>query len=416
MPTIDQQIKWNSARAQMMLDPDIVNLNSGSFGPTPRPVFEAATRYRERLAAEPVAFLIRETPDMLWDAREQLARFVGGMPERLIFTTNVSASMNIVANALQLSCPGEILLTDHEYGAMHWCWERCAQRLGLRLRTFPLPVMTESPDEIVEAVVSAIRPETRLLFLSHVVSHTGLVLPVEKICHAARGRGVLTVIDGAHAPVMVRVNVEQIGCDFYGANCHKWLLAPIGAGFLYASGENMRRLRPLHVSWGWHYPHAKADEKSPFGNTHRIHHLEFEGTRDPSPWLAVRDALAFQDSLGWANIRTRNEQLVQHVRLRLGEEIGLLHWTPNHPELHGFLTAFRLSEGLSPEILRQLFWERKIEVLIAERPYGPALRVSTHFYNTHEEIDHLASVLPEVLEEARRLSSQPKQRDDSYPL
>ncbi len=400
----------------MMLDPEVVNLNSGSFGPTPRPVFEAATRYRERLAAEPIAFLVREAPDMLWDSRQQLAEFVGGVPERLIFTANVSAAINVVANSLEIPGPGEILLSDHEYGAMHWCWERCAQRLGLRLRTFPLPVMAESPDEIAEATISAIRRETRLLFVSHVLSPTGLVLPVEKICHAARERGVMTVIDGAHAPGMVPVDIERFGCDFYGANCHKWILAPIGAGFLYAAGQSLDRLRPLQVSWGWHYPHAKANERSLFGNTHRVHHLEFEGTRDPAAWLAVRDALAFQGSLGWENIRTQNELLVQHCRLRLSRVVGLPEWTPNHPELHGFLTAFRLPQDLSPETLRRLFWERHIEVLVAERPYGPVLRVSTHFYNTCEEIDRLGSVVPEVLQEAQRLSQEVPTKDDAYPL
>src|SRR5207302_181116 len=169
---------WSDARAQMLLDPKVANLNTGSFGPLPRIVFEHVTKLRHRLAEEPMDFLVRQAPPLLWQAREHMASFVGGDPYRLVFTTNVTAAINMVASSLRLAAPGEILLTDHEYGAMHWCWERAAQRLGLRLRTFALPTMPKSPDEIVTAAVAAMTPDTRLFFFSHVLSPTGLVMCV----------------------------------------------------------------------------------------------------------------------------------------------------------------------------------------------------------------------------------------------
>ena len=169
---------------------------------------------------------------MLWEARERLAQFLGGDPRRLVFTANVTASVNL-SSSLQLAAPGEILLTDHEYGAMHWCWDRAARRLGLTLRTFPLPTRAEDPDEIVAAAVNAFTDRTRLFFFSHVLSPTGLVLPARKLCQAAKQRGILTMIDGAHAPAFVPLDLADIPCDFYGANCHKWLLAPTGSGFLH---------------------------------------------------------------------------------------------------------------------------------------------------------------------------------------
>src|SRR6516162_4153086 len=136
---------WSSARSQMLLDPTVTNLNTGSFGPLPRPVFDRATELRRRLAAGPMDFLLRQAPPLLWESRRRLADLLGGDPRRLVFTANVTASVNVVAASLRLAAPGEILLTDHEYGAMHWCWERAAQRLGLTLRTFPLPILTEDP-------------------------------------------------------------------------------------------------------------------------------------------------------------------------------------------------------------------------------------------------------------------------------
>src|SRR5947209_10882628 len=223
---------WSAARAAMLLDPSIVNLNTGSFGPTPRVVFDLATALRRRQAEAPMAFLLREAPPLLWHARERLAAFLGTSPYGLVFTQNVTAAVNVVAASLRLAAPGEILMSDREYGSMQWCWERAAQRQGLAIRTFRLPLMPASPGEIVEAVRAALTPRTRLLFFSHVLAATGMVLPAKDLCDLARAHGVLTVVDGAHAAAMIDVAVDALGCDFYGGNCHKWLLAPLGAGFL----------------------------------------------------------------------------------------------------------------------------------------------------------------------------------------
>src|SRR5947208_10144624 len=155
---------WATARSQMLLDPQVINLNTGSFGPLPRVVFERVTELRRRLAEEPMDFLLRQTPPLLWAARERLARFLGAEPRRLAFTANVTAAVNTVAAALRLAAPGDILLTDHEYGAMHWCWERAAQRQGLTVRTFPLPILAQTPGAIVDAFREAVTEGTRVLF------------------------------------------------------------------------------------------------------------------------------------------------------------------------------------------------------------------------------------------------------------
>ena len=178
---------WADARKQMLLDPTVTNLNSGSWGPLPSCVFEHVTVLRRRMAEEPMNFFVRLAPDLLWNARERMATFLNGDPKRLIFTANVSSAINIVASGLTLASPGEILLTDHEYGAMQWCWERVAQEHKLTLRTFRLPLMAKSPQQIVDAACAAFTPQTRLLFFSHVLSPTGLVLPAEQLCAEARG-------------------------------------------------------------------------------------------------------------------------------------------------------------------------------------------------------------------------------------
>ncbi len=385
---------WSQARSRMLLDPAVANLNTGSFGPLPREVFDRATELRRRLAEEPMDFLIRQAPPLLWEARERLAGFLGADPRRLAFAANVSAAVNVAAAALRPAAPGEILLTDHEYGAMHWCWERAAQRLGLTLRTFPLPVMADSPGEIVDAFAAALSDRTRILFFSHVLSPTGLVLPAREICAEARRRGVLTVIDGAHAPAMIPLDLDAVGADFYGGNCHKWLLAPTGSGFLYFGPGAEERVQPLQVSWGWHYDRGRPDERDEWGSTPRLRAYEFEGTRDPCPWLAVPAAIDFQAELGWDHIRGRIRELVEHVRQQLGGRLGLPLATPDHPDLRGAMTAFRLPAGIDPTALRRHLWEKhRVEAPVIERPEGLLIRVSTHFFNTEDEIARLEQAL-----------------------
>jgi isopenicillin-N epimerase len=381
----------------MMLELTVTNLNTGSFGPTPRCVFERVTELRRRLAAEPMDFLLRQAPPLLWTARERLAAFLGTSPTRLAFTANVTAAINIVAAGLRLTGPGEILMSDREYGTMQWAWERAARRQGLDVRFFKLPLMPRNAGEIVDAVRAALTPRTRLLHFSHVLAATGLVLPARKLCNLARDHGVLTMVDGAHAPAMVPVAIDDLGCDFYGGNCHKWLLAPIGAGFLALAAGAIDRLEPLQVSWGYHYDRDRADDRDNDGSTPRMRALEFEGTRDPSAWLAVPEAIDFQDELGQDAIRVRIRHLTTRTRELFDGLCGLRLSTPADPTLSGAMTAFWCPPGTDDEQLRRRLWDRRIEALVNKWPEGVMLRISTHFYTTESELERLAEAMPSLL-------------------
>jgi isopenicillin-N epimerase len=197
---------------------------------------------------------------------------------------------------------------------------------------------------------------------------------------------------------MIPLDVDGIGSDFYGGNCHKWMLAPTGSGFLHFAPGAEERVQPLTVSWGWHYERSKGDVPDEFGSTPRLRGYEFEGVRDPCPWLAVPTAIDFQEGLGLERIRGRIAELAGHVRERFArlDEVSLA--TPSYPELHGAMTAFRLPPGTDGPALRRDLWERhRIEAPVVDRPEGLLLRVSTHFYNTVEEIDCLADALPALL-------------------
>ncbi|MGL4554466.1 MAG: aminotransferase class V-fold PLP-dependent enzyme [Gemmataceae bacterium] len=379
-----------------MIDPTVSNLNTGSFGPLPRAVRDRVTDLRDHLAAEPMDFLLRRQPGELWLARERLAAYLNVTPQRLVFTSNVSASVNLVAASLKLPAGGDVLMTDHEYGAMVWCWERAARRLGLTLRTFPLPTRAEDPAEVVEAAVRAMTPKTRVLFFSHVLSPTGMVLPAKELCAEARRRGVLSVVDGAHAPAFLPLDVAAVGADFYAANAHKWLLAPTGTGFLHFAPGTEDRLEPFHVSWGWHTQAKDLDERDDFGSTARIKRLEFEGTRDVCPWMSVPEAIDFQAALGPDAVRARMRELAAVSRRLFG-------WLPvATPErLSGAMVAYELPAGTDPVRLRKCLWEARTEINVIERPDRLLFRTSTHFYNTEAELERLAGLLPGMLERSR---------------
>jgi isopenicillin-N epimerase len=399
-------VNWLAARSQIMLDPTVTMLNTGSFGPTPIPVFEAANQYRRMMAMGPTNFYTRTLPPLLWNARSRTANFLGTTPDRFLFTTNVSASINLIASGVAIAGPGEILMTDHEYGSMVWCWERAAARQGLEIRTFPLPHLPRDPAEIVEAATRAITARTKLLFFSHALSPTGMVLPAKELCAEARRRGIMSIIDGAHASAMIPLNIDDVGADYYCGNLHKWLLAPMGAGYV-AVRDWSRHIEPLHVSWGYkpdaypigeHTASAVPDAPDAFGSTRRTRFLEFEGTQEVCPWLAAPAAIDFQAALGWDAVRNRYAELAAFCRDRFGK-LGYKLATPADRRMSGAMTAFELPRNLNISRLRERLWSHRIEVPINERPDRLLFRVSHHFYTTEAEIDTLADRLPTLVAE-----------------
>lgn len=391
---------WGNARGLMLLDPTVAYLNAGAAGPLPRAVFDTVTGYRRHLAAEPIDFQLRRVPPLLWAARERLARYVGGDPCRLVFTTNVTGAVNLVASGLSLASPGEILLTDHEYRPMRMCWERAARRQGLAVRVLRLPRDPAGPEEILAAAAAAMGPRTRLFFFSHVISATGLIMPVRQLCDLAAERGVVTVVDGAHGPAFTDLELAHVRCDYYAGSGHKWLLAPAGTGFLYCAPQALERLEPAQVSWGYgDSPDAGSpDGRNRFGSTPRLRRFEVEGTRDICPWLALPDAIDLQTEIGPARLVARMRELAGQVRDRLTGWRGLVPVTPDHAALSGGMTSFALPIGTDAAALSAGLWERfRVDVAVVEGPRQPLIRVSTHFFNTRDDIERLAEALGELV-------------------
>jgi isopenicillin-N epimerase len=379
---------WSSLRRHWLLRPDVIYLNHGAFGPSPRRVLEARRQWAERLAGDPWDFLARQMAGHLAEARARLGRFVGAGGDDLIFVENATVGMNIVAASTPLAPGDEVLATNHEYGAVLRLWDRACTRSGAQLVIHPLTVPFTSGEQVVESLMSAVTPRTRLLVFSHVSSPTAVILPAAEICRAARDRGLMVCIDGPHAPVQVPLNISALDCDYYTASCHKWLAAPFGSGFLYVHPRVQSRVQPVVVSWG-HTPGESAfswrDE------------FIWTGTRDPTAFLAVPAAIEFIESLGLDEFRRRTHALARQAREQITALTGLEPLTPDEHRWFGSMASLPLPPG-EAQPLQDALWQRfGIEVPIFAWGEQRLVRVSCHAYNTAQEVERLVDALRTVL-------------------
>jgi len=407
-----------------LLDPDITFLNHGSFGACPLPVLAAQQRLRQQLEREPVRFFMREFEALLDDARSQLATFVGAKPDDLAFVPNATTGVNTVLRSLQFERGDELLTTDQEYNACRNALNFVAERAGAQVVVAKIPFPIGSPEQVVEAVMERVSPRTRLALLDHVTSQTGLIFPIQQLAHHLAKRGVELLVDGAHAPGMLRLNLGEMEITYYTGNCHKWLCAPKGAAFLYVRRERHSVIRPLTISHG-------ANSRS---NRSRFQ-LEFDwtGTDDPTAYLCVPEAIRFMGSLlpgGWSELMAQNRAMVLAARQLLCQALEVM--PPCPPEMIGSMAVVPLPDSAtqrsaggsssgalpqaqgsaggsfggyveqaevvergSPPLQDFLFEQFGIEVPVI--PWGEIpwqlIRVSAQLYNTQEQYEYLASAL-----------------------
>jgi isopenicillin-N epimerase len=379
------------------LDPEVAFLNHGSFGAAPRAVLDEQQRWRERLEREPVLFLGRQIQGLVDEARAVLAGFLGARVEELAFVPNATTAVNAVLRSLPFAPGDEILVTDQGYNACRNTVEFVAARSGARVVVARVPFPLRSPDEVVEGVLAALTPRTRLALLDHVTSPTGIVFPIERLVRELRERGVPVLVDGAHAPGMLPLDLAALGADYYTGNLHKWVCAPKGAAFLWVREELQERIRPVVISHG---ANARSDTRSRF-------QLEFDwvGTDDPTAWLCVPAALRFMGGLfpgGWDELRERNRALALEARSLLAGALGVEPPAPD--EMIGTLAALRVPDAASSgpasafdvdPLQRALFERHRIEVLMPTWPAPPRrwVRISAQAYNAIEDYRALADAL-----------------------
>ena len=377
----------NDLRRYFLLDPSVTFLNHGSFGATPKPVFDEYQRWQLELERQPVEFLGRRFAGLMAESRAALGAYLGTHADNLVYTQNVTVSLNIVARSLNLGAGDEVLATDHEYGAMDRTWRFLARERGFAY--INRPVALTSKEDFVESFWAGVTPRTRVVFLSHITSPTALIFPVEEIVNRARAAGLITVIDGAHAAGQIPLDLDTLGADFYGGNLHKWLCAPKGAGFLYARPEAQHLLKPLVVSWGYE---PETPGASAFIDQH-----EWQGTRDIAAFLSVPATIEFMRTHDWDAVRRECGLLLGEA---IGQVCGLTGLTPRHApdfDLRGQMGAAPLPLSDLAALKTRLYDEYKIEVPLVQWQDKQFIRISVQGYNSREDIDLLVTALRHLL-------------------
>lgn len=370
-------------RDEFLLDPDVTFLNHGSFGACPRTVFERYQEWQLELERQPVLFLARRLEGLLAEARGALADYVHCDPDDLVFVPNATAGVNVAAWPSGLQPGDEVLTTDLEYGALDLAWEHVCGDFDARYVRTPIRLPIADEEEIVETIWSAVTARTRVLFLSHHTSTTALTLPVAELCRRARERGIRTIVDGAHVPGHLSLDLRGLDPDFYAGNCHKWLCAPKGAGFLYVRRELQRDVHPMLLSWGY-----EGDDPS-FTMRH-----EKQGTRDPSAYLTVPAAIAWQREYDWDAVRVRCHDLARQA----AAELQLLPVVPGRRhDLYGQMVALQLPDDAPDDLQERLYDEHGIEIPVADHNGQKLIRPSFQGYNDAGDLERLRAALGALL-------------------
>jgi selenocysteine lyase/cysteine desulfurase len=367
---------WALVRAQYMIPPDRLFLNPATLGPQPRVVVDAVVKHTRRTA---------ETypPRTDWAVlKADVGALLGADPAGLVFPRNTTEAMNFVANGLDLAPGDEVLTTDHEHIGGLCCWELAAARRGVELRQLPLPVPASSSEQIVELFRDAITPATRVVSVSHVTFTNGTVMPVAELVALCRERGIICVVDGAHPPGMMRVDMAALGPpDFYASSPHKWLGAPQGTGLLWMAEEWRTRLWPTEASGGW-------DDLSL--GAHRFNHL---GTLDESRLAGLHAAVRFHQAIGSDRVEARCRHLRKRLRAGLETLPGVTIATPAGEALSAGVVSFALRDVDSLELQRRLARAGNVRTrVVSEYDYG-WMRLAPHVYNTEEELERVVGLI-----------------------
>jgi len=372
---------------EWMLDPSITYLNHGCFGARPRSVVEHQQHLRNEFEADPFDVLHRRRNEQLAEARQTVSAFLGAPADDFVFVTNATAGVNAVLRSLRLQPGDELLTVNHVYNAIRMTMQYVADRAGATAREIDLPVPIGSPDQIVNTIQDNLRERTRLLIIDEVSSPTAVVFPVEAICRLCEAHGIDVLVDGAHAPGMLDVNIKRLNPAYYAGNLHKWVCAPVGAGFLYVRPDKQTDIHPPVISH--------------FLNQGLVEEFNWQGTRDVTPWLSVPAALEYFNQYGWQRVREHNHAMAVWAQQYLAQQWDVEPVAPTDGAMLGsMVTVFAPREAARFEsgeaLIDALFEQHGIEVAVFDWNDQRFVRVSCQIYNTVEDYERLAKAVREL--------------------
>jgi isopenicillin-N epimerase len=379
----------SSIRDQFLLRPDITFLNFGSWGACPKPVFERYQQFQLELEQEPVLFFTQTGLQHVEKARQALGEYLDADADDLVFVTNPSYAVNIIAKSFALGAGDEVLTTEWEYGACDRTWQYYCDKAGARYVKQPIRLPLQSQDDFVAQFLQGVTKRTKLIFLSHITSSTAIRFPVEKIVAEAKKLGIMTFVDGAHAPAQVPLRLRSLGADIYTGACHKWMMTPKGSSFLYVRKEHQALFDPLVISWGY-----KADKPS---HSLFLDYHQQQGTRDFSAFCCIPAAISFMKEHNWEEVSSQCRQLVLNNAMRFCNLLGAEPLLP----LDDFFVRQLLSIPIrtqEPELLKaRLYEEHRIQIPVMRHGDRVFIRYSIQAFNSQEDLDRLEQALLRIL-------------------
>ena len=379
----------SNIKSQFLLRDDVTFLNFGSFGACPKPIFERYQQYQLELEQEPVQFITVTGLQYLKQSREALAAYINCPADDVVYVTNPSYAVNIIAKSFNLQKDDEILTTNLEYGACDRAWNYYCKKVGAKYIRQPITLPIPSKEDLINEFFKGLTSKTKLVFISHLTSSTGLRMPVEEICAIAKQKGILTFVDGAHAPGQLPLNLQTLQADIYTGACHKWMMTPKGSSFLYVKNEHQHLFDPLIVSWGYQ---STAPSQSQFLDYHQM-----QGTRDFSAFLCIPNAIEFMQQNNWSAVSKTCKEMVQQNAPRFCK---LLKATPTAPITDDFIcqlysTPIKTKQPL--ELHRHFFNAYKIEVPVMPHGDNVFLRYSIQAFNTQNDLDKLYNAIEDII-------------------
>lgn len=376
-----------------LLNPDITYLNFGSFGACPKEVFDDYQKWQLELETEPVQFFATNGPSHLKNSRSALAQFINAPAEDLIFTPNPTYAINAIANSIGLKPGDEILSTNLEYGALDRAWNFHCKKHGATFIRQSITLPIADKETFVAEFIKGFSEKTKAIFISHITSVTGIILPVKEICEAAKERGVMTIVDGAHVPGHVKLDLAILKADVYTGACHKWMMTPKGCTFLYVTKSLQHSIDPLVVSWGY-----ESDQP---GESQFFDYHQFNGTRDYSAYLTVPAAIRFMEKHNWNQVSDQCRSLVRSYAPRFATLSGMPAIAPVTEEFLGQMFSIPVTLSNPQQFQKMLFSKYKIEVPVMVQNGRVFIRYSINGFNDATDLDHLYRALEMELTEAK---------------
>lgn len=379
--------------SHFLLNPNITYLNFGSFGACPQEVFEDYQKWQRELESEPVQFFAVNGPAYLKTSRIALAGYINAPQEDLIFTPNPTYAINAIANSIGLQPGDEILSTNLEYGALDRTWNYYCKKAGATFIRQPITLPIANKETFVSEFVKGFSAKTKAIFISHITSVTGIILPVQEICAEAKKRGLITIVDGAHVPGHVKLDLAELQADVYTGACHKWMMTPKGCTFLYVTKSLQNSIDPLVVSWGY-----ESDQP---GESQFYDYHQFNGTRDYSAYLTIPAALNFMEKYDWQKVSENCKSLVRTYAPRFVSLSGLPPISPISSEFLGQMFSIPVTLANPQQFQKMLFSKYHIEIPVMTQNGRTFIRFSVNGFNDASDLDQLYNALERELSNAK---------------